>query len=140
LQQYDGVTGASLGVFNNGPAVTGAWGVKIGPNGNVYAVRTSSVRVMEHRASTGLYLRGFVRGDASLSTPTGLAFRPGFINDCNGNLVVDSCDPQWKDVDLFVAQLLLDTPDVALVCMYDLSGDGLLNGEDITGFLGRLLP
>ncbi|HKQ49993.1 MAG TPA: M12 family metallo-peptidase [Phycisphaerae bacterium] len=92
LLRYNGATGASLGQFNNGPTMEGAWGVRVGPDGNVYAVRsTGTIRVQEYTVS-GLYLRSFVRADPPLISPTGLAFRPGRLNDCNNNLVLDACE------------------------------------------------
>jgi hypothetical protein len=140
LLQYNGTTGASLGQFNNGPVITSVWGVRVGPNGGVYAMRSSGdIRVIEYRASDGLYWRSFVRADALLPTPTGFAFRPGFLHDCNGNAVLDSCDPEWRDLDLFVTQLLADPQLAAYVCMFDTDSDGLLTGSDIQGFLARYL-
>ena len=64
---------------------------------------------------------------------------PPAVTDCNGNGVPDLCDPEWLDLDLFVAQLLVTVQNPVLVCMYDGQGDGQLNSRDIGPFLGRVL-
>ena len=89
---YDS-NGLSLGQFNDEYPLGGLWGIRVGPNGNVFVVRVSGgVRVIEYDVSTGRYLRSFLRGDAMLSQPTGLAFRPESPTDCNENAVLDVCD------------------------------------------------
>jgi outer membrane protein assembly factor BamB len=139
LLLFNGTTGASLGQFNNGPTMESAWGVRVGPDGNVYAVRSSGTIRVQMYTATGFYLRSFVRADPPLGTPTGVAFRPGFLNDCNGNRVLDACDPESTDVDLFVAQLLADSQDPVLVCMLDQTADNQLTGADIPGFIAKYL-
>lgn len=139
LLRYDGVTGASLGQFNNGPTMESAWGVRVGPDGNVYAIRSSgTIRVQAYKADTGLYLRSFVRADPPLLSPTGLAFRPR-LNDCNDNLLLDTCEPVSSDIELFAAQLIADPQDPVLLCMYDKNGDGQLDGGDVQGFANMLV-
>lgn len=138
--RYDGVTGVSLGQFNNGPTIDNPWGVRVGPDGNVYVVRSAgTIRVHAYKSSTGMYLRSYVRADSPLVSPTGLAFRPGVLNDCNGNRVLDRCEPAFSDVALFVDQLLADPQDPTYVCMFDKNGDGQLNGRDVQGFTAMLL-
>jgi hypothetical protein len=89
---YDG-NGASLGKFNDEYPLGGLWGIRVGPNGNVFVVRVSGgVRIVEYDVNTGRYIRSFIRGDALLSQPTGLAFRPDSPLDCNFNGVLDQCD------------------------------------------------
>ncbi len=89
--QYDGA-GAPLGVFDNGPELTGAWGLLVTPDGNVLASRsTGTIRIMEY-APNGLYLRSFIRGDSALVAASMFAVRPASTNDCNENLVLDRCD------------------------------------------------
>ncbi len=86
--------GASLGIFNNdGYALTQPWGIAVGPNGNVYAARSSGgVRVIEFDVNAGRYIRSFIRADALLTQPTGIAFRSKSPVDCNANSVLDACD------------------------------------------------
>lgn len=89
---YD-ANGASLGKFNDEYPLGGLWGIRVGPNGNVFVVRVSGgVRIIEYDVNTGRYVRSFIRGDALLSQPTGLAFRPDSPLDCNFNSVLDACD------------------------------------------------
>jgi len=91
--QYQAGTGAYVGVFNDEVVPTSPWGIRVGPNGNVYVVRSAgTIRVLEYNAQTGRYYRAIVRGDDGLPTPTGLAFRPASAFDCNQNGVFDSCD------------------------------------------------
>ncbi len=85
--------GAFLGQFNDNYPLTAAWSLAIGPNGNVFAARTTSeVRVIEYGVTTGRYLRSFVRGDSSLVAPTSIAFRPLSPNDLNRNGLPDVCE------------------------------------------------
>lgn len=89
---YDGATGADVDVIND-VAVTGAWGVRIGPNGNIFAVRsTGTIRVIEYDQVSGRYVRSFVRGDEGLSSPSGLDFRPTSYRDCDRSGVLDACE------------------------------------------------
>jgi hypothetical protein len=140
LLQYNGATGAFISQFNNGPTMNNPWGVRVGPDGRVYAVRsTTTIRVQQYKNDTGLYLRAFVRADTGLPSPTGLAFRPGFTNDCNGNRVPDACDPESTDIDLFVHELLADPQLQASICLFDQNADGLLDGRDVSGFTAKVL-
>ena len=59
--------------------------------------------------------------------------------DCNANGLPDACDPEFTNIVLFVNQLLADSQDPALVCVFDQTGDGTLNGADCQGFVDRLL-
>jgi DNA-binding beta-propeller fold protein YncE len=140
LLQYNGTTGAFIGQFNNGPAMTGPWGVRVGPDGNLYAVRsTGTIRVQSYKADTGLYLRSFVRADPPLISPTGLAFRPGSNSDCNANQVLDVCEPESMDINLFVQEMLAEPQAQSSICLYDQDSNGLLDGRDVPGFVAILL-
>ncbi len=89
---YD-ANGLSLGQFNDQYPLSGLWGVRVGPNGNVFVVRVSgNVRIVEYDVSSGRYLRSFIRGDAQLNQPTGFAFRSESPVDCNSNEALDVCD------------------------------------------------
>jgi len=139
LLEYAAGTGAFLRVFNQVWIVDGAWGLRIGPSGNVFAVRNiNTIRVLEFRLD-GKLVRSYVRGDFGLPSPTGLAFRPGATNDCNANRRLDACDPEWTNVGLFVQTLLSASPDPTLVCFYNRNGDGGLNAADIQPFVDDLL-
>lgn len=139
--EYNGATGAFIRIFNQTITVAGAWGIRIGPNGNVFVVRShSDVRVYEYDVTSGLFMRSYVRGDGPLPSPSGLDFRSGFTNDCNANRVLDRCDPEWTDVDLFVDTLMADPPDPVLKCLYNRNGDSELDGLDVQPFLDDLLP
>ncbi len=59
--------------------------------------------------------------------------------DCNGNGIPDECDVEYSNIGVFVGQLLAETPDPVLVCMFDQNGDATLDGTDIRGFVDRLL-
>lgn len=132
---YNGLTGASLGQFNQVIEATGAWGIRRGPNGNVYVVRSSgTIRVLEFTPG-GLFVRSYVRGDTALPTPTGLDFRPAAPGvDCDGSGVLDACKPDF-DSDLI--------PDPCDSCPLrktgDCSGDGLVNTGDVSAFVAVLL-
>jgi DNA-binding beta-propeller fold protein YncE len=119
LLEFDGTTGAPLGRFNRGGTSTALtfdepWGVRIGPNGNVYASRhhvdpggqggglfdndiaelhVNASRIYEFDVDSGNFLRSYVTGhDTGLWSPTGFDFLPGEGLDCNGNNVPDACD------------------------------------------------
>jgi len=59
--------------------------------------------------------------------------------DCNGNGVPDECDPEHSDIGLFVDQLLVESPDPVMVCMFDQNSDATLDGTDIQGFVDMLV-
>jgi len=87
------MTGTFLRIFNGVFSVTNAWGLRLGPNGNVFVMRSGgAIRVLEFDVDSGLYVRSFIRGDPALVSPTGFAFRPTSPNDCNQNTVPDDCD------------------------------------------------
>lgn len=86
-------TGAFLRVFNDLVIPTRPWGIRVGPNGNVFVVRTQGdIRVLEYLPETGRYYRALVRGDLFLVSPAGFDFRPASPLDCNLNGVLDACD------------------------------------------------
>ena len=63
----------------------------------------------------------------------------GESGDCNSNGVPDECDSAYLDIGLFVDQLLAESQDPVLVCMFDQNGDATLDGADIQGFVERLV-
>lgn len=86
-------TGVFLRNVTTGIIPNGAWGLRIGPNGNLFVGRnTGQIRILEYDLAAGRYLRSFIRGDNLLTSPTGFAFRPRSLVDCNANFAVDTCD------------------------------------------------
>jgi hypothetical protein len=47
--------------------------------------------------------------------------------------------PECTDIGLFVQLLLTGNQEPAVLCMFDENNDGIFNGEDIQGFVDRLL-
>ncbi len=85
--------GSPLGQYNDEFPLGGPWGIRLGPNGNVFVTRTGgAIRIVEFDLTTGRYLRAFIRNDPGLSEPTTFAWRPGSNADCNGNDRLDTCD------------------------------------------------
>lgn len=85
--------GAFLGKFNDTYPLPLPWAIAVSPAGTVFAAQTTSnIRVIEYDAAAGRYLRSYVRGDAGLSAPSALAFRPASPHDANGNNVPDACE------------------------------------------------
>ncbi|MFQ5423175.1 MAG: M12 family metallo-peptidase [Phycisphaerae bacterium] len=198
------------------------WGVRVGPNGNVFVVRTgdafgtpglggnnhhddaddmvfggaelhlTNAQIYEFDIRNGNFVRTHIGGnDHGLLFPTGFAFVGrwdldcnlnllpdscdiasglsadanadgvpdecqidcngngvqdrldiipfGTSRDCNGNGVPDACDPESRDVTLFVGLLLAAHPDPTLTCMHDRNDDGRVDGADIQSFVDILL-
>ena len=65
-----------------------------------------------------------------------LAEAPG--DDCNNSGVPDICEGS-DDVALFVGELTAAVPNPLLTCLFDVNGDGTVNGLDIQPFVDRLL-
>ncbi len=59
--------------------------------------------------------------------------------DCNQNGLNDRCDPEAVDIGLFAEQLIAEAQDPGYVCLFDLNSDSLLNGDDISHFVRKLL-
>ncbi len=90
--RYNGTTGTYIDVFTDEVEMDNPWDIAVGPNGNVYVSRSGGTpRIIEYDP-VGRYYRAFVRGDAGMLQPTGIAFKPASTNDCNGNLIPDDCD------------------------------------------------
>ncbi|MGB5105672.1 MAG: M12 family metallo-peptidase [Candidatus Zixiibacteriota bacterium] len=129
ILQYNGVTGAFIGAFNDLQQPSSPYGVKVGPNGNVFVSENSlgggTPRIIEY-LPIGRFYRRVVRGDNSgLVNPAGLAFRPGSSLDCNRNFQLDACDiAQFVSVDLNLNGI----PDECETL--DDDGDGIVNGLD----------
>ncbi|MCP4247813.1 MAG: hypothetical protein GY778_12260, partial [bacterium] len=107
--EFDGTTGAYLRASHHGGTIYGPWGVRVGPNGNVFLTRdyvptrdagggpeplhATTTRIYEYDPISGYHLRSYILGDdTGLSSPTGFAFMPGAATDCNANYIPDNCD------------------------------------------------
>jgi len=124
--EYDGATGNLLRKFNRAGTdvaltMAGPWGVRIGPDGQVYISRhfhngdpdggghdddhsftggddpqplhVNSTRIYQFEARTGNFIRSYITGnDTGLRFSTGFDFMPGWGVDCNNNQLIDSCD------------------------------------------------
>jgi len=103
ILEYDGLTGTFVGIFNDIMAPAAPWGLRIGPNQNVFVGLTATpIYIVEYDELTGQYIRRYVRGDTALVAPTGFDFRPGSVNDSNANGLLDACDCEFAlygDVD-----------------------------------------
>lgn len=92
MLEYDGTTGDFLKEFNDLADVDQPWGIKLGPNGNVFVARGGGVpRILEY-VPEGRYHRYYVRNEANMQSPTGLVFRPQSQFDGNGNGILDICE------------------------------------------------
>ncbi len=154
LLKYDGATGVWLGKFNNGGddnALTfdQPWGLRMGPDGLLYASRNGAVsaqldeplpediaelhinstRIYIYEPETGDFLRSHVIGnDSGLDNPSGFDFVPRDGFDCNGNYAPDACDiASGLSADIN-ANGVPDTCE----CPGDFSADGMVG---ITEFL-----
>jgi len=117
--EFEGTTGASRGRWALSGTATrltqvSPWGLRVGPNGNVFLVRTgedhgsgsggnhdhehaelhlTNAQIYEFDVANGLFLRSHVNGnDHGMEFPTGFDFVPGHQADCNRNQLPDSCD------------------------------------------------
>src|SRR5207248_2840142 len=79
LLRYDGGTGTSAGTFlsRSVSGVTGARGLAVGPDGNLYVAFGSNASVRRYGGKTGADLGAFVApGAGGLSSPGDVAFGP----------------------------------------------------------------
>lgn len=96
ILEYNGTTGLFLRVFNDVVAPRYPWGLRVGPNGDIFVSENISAgvaQVLEY-VPGGRFYRRYVRGSNNgLVSPTGFAFRPSSpLYDCNNNGVLDVCD------------------------------------------------
>src|SRR5438128_4217241 len=97
VQRYDGNTGASLGTFAAGGALSGPTGLVFGPDGNLYVTSIDNGKVLRYNGTTGAFLNTFVDNiphsfvvvdpqtqEGFAVGPLGLAFGP------DGNLYVSN--------------------------------------------------
>ncbi len=110
--RYDGVTGASLGVFTSGGALALPYDLTFGPGGDLFVSSGSTNQVLRYDGGNGNYLGVFASG-GGLSSPIGLAF--------------------GTDGDLFVSSL-----GTRQVLRYD-GGTGAFEGVFIPSGVGGLV-
>jgi DNA-binding beta-propeller fold protein YncE len=159
--EYEGATGAPLGKWAQvGTATrltqTSPWGIRVGPNGNVFVARTgedfgsgslgshdhsdeesdiveelhlTDARTYEYDVRTGGFIRAHVTGqDHNLRFAAGFDFVPGWAVDCNFNLIQDSCD-----ITTGTSQDT-DASGVPDECEIDCNANGTLDRLDIIPF------
>ncbi|HMN97625.1 MAG TPA: M12 family metallo-peptidase [Phycisphaerales bacterium] len=165
ILSYDGTTGASLGPFNKGGTTDALtfdepWGLRLGPNGNVFAVRhdpgeptghgggllhgdiaelhVNASRIYEFAVPSGIFLRSYVTGhDTGLWAPTGFDFMPGDATDCNRNGIADTCDiARGRSLDRNANGI----PDECESFSPDLDGNGIVDGADLGALLAAWGP
>jgi DNA-binding beta-propeller fold protein YncE len=138
ILEYDRLTGDFVRTLNRDFSTVGAdlnaWGVAIGPGGNVYITRhTGEHRVFEFDVLSGEYVQSYVRGPyAGLDEPTGIAFAPGFSTDCNANQIPDGCEVATGSA----ADANLD--DIPDACQTDCDGNGTADWLEIAPRGSRL--
>ncbi len=85
VRRYNGVTGASMGVFAKGGGLQGPSNVVFGPDGNLYVSSSDNGEVIRFHGKTGASMGVFAHG-GGLQSPQGLTFGP------DGNLYVVDYD------------------------------------------------
>jgi len=126
ILEYDGTTGDFVRDFSEGYTIVNPWGLRIGPNGNVFAAASTSTgeaRIMEY-FETGVNFRPLVRGAGALGGPSGFCFLPASISDVNQNGIPDGCEPGDLDGD-GIADISDNCPAVPNPLQTDNDGDGV---------------
>ncbi|MCL4742029.1 MAG: hypothetical protein KJZ54_07480 [Phycisphaerales bacterium] len=164
---YDAATGEPKGKWNQGGTATvltleEPWGLRVGPDGGVYAstshvhrdtggLHVTRARVYHFDARNGYYMRAFIVGnDTDIWRPSAFDFMPDAGTDCNLNGVPDPCeiaDGRAQDCN---ANGIPDSCDIAsgrsddanrdgipdeCQCLPDFNGDGAVNTIDLFAFL-----
>lgn len=80
--EYNGTTGAFVGVFASGGGLSGSNGLAFGPNGDLFVASQRTDQVLEYNGSTGAFVKVFA--SSNISEPQGLSFGP------NGDLFVSN--------------------------------------------------
>ncbi len=85
VEQYDGLTGAFLGIFASENGLSDATGLDFGPDGNLYVASSSTASILEFNGSTGAFEGIFIpSGSEGLNNPDDIFFQeipeplPGF--------------------------------------------------------------
>ncbi|GIK20421.1 MAG: hypothetical protein DYG93_04580 [Leptolyngbya sp. PLA2] len=139
---YDGATGAPKGKWNQGGTSTvltleEPWGLRVGPDGGVYAstshvhrdtggLHVTRARVYHFDPRNGYFMRAFIVGnDTDIWRPSGFDFMPDAGTDCNLNGIPDDCeiaDGRAQDCN---TNGLPDSCDIAAGRSQDLNRDGI---------------
>lgn len=134
IHEFDRNTGQSLGRWDRGGLEEGYWGlgrpwsIRIGPDGDVYvSTFEANTAVQVYEESTGLFKRRYYILSQLIPAPTGFDFAPPADGDCDGNLVIDSCDiASGTHADANSNGI----PDVC-ECLADHTGDGVVAVDDL---------
>ncbi len=152
--EYEGQDATPLGKWARvGTATvltqTHPWGIRVGPNGNVFVARTgddhgdlqsdqgssaaelhlTDAAIYEFDVADGNFVRTHIGGAGhGLEFPTAFDFIPGWQIDCNLNYLPDSCDiASGTSADL-------DLSGVPDECEVDCNGNGILDRLDVIPF------
>ena len=156
--EFDGQDGTPLGKWaqvgtSSVLTQTHPWGIRVGPNGNVYVARTgedhdhvtaspvadprkdtaalhlTDAAIYEFDVANGNFVRTHIGGAGhGMEFPTAFDFIPGWQIDCNFNLLPDSCDIASG------TSLDLDLSGVPDECEIDCNSNGILDRLDIIPF------
>ncbi|MCH7879160.1 MAG: hypothetical protein IH914_07595, partial [candidate division Zixibacteria bacterium] len=156
LLEYDGATGAFLKIFSDGLSITLPWGLKVGPNGNLFAARGGAVpRIIEY-VPEGRYHRYYIRNEADMVSPAGMAFMPQSQFDTDGNGILDVCvgglpgccdtpgdannsgTVNIGDVTFLIARIFAGGAAPPCQDEADENGDGTVNIADVTYLIARI--
>ncbi len=157
LLEYDGVTGAPLGQWDDGGldsgiwALQGPWDLELGPDGNVHVTSNSgNAAVHSYDVDTGGFMRSFyvLAAAGPVDFATGLAFIPGDDVDANRNFIPDVCELVPGDIDgdgaVGITDLLLllaawgpCPPQCPPSCAADLDGDCVVGIVDLLTLLAN---
>src|SRR4029079_11506521 len=66
VNAFDGLTGQYQGIWNDGPGGFYAWGIRQGPDGNVYVSTTGGGSVYRFNSVTGQFIDQFAGGNGIL--------------------------------------------------------------------------
>ena len=156
--QFSGNSGAFIGRFNNAGTdvaltMDEPWGVRVGPDGNVYVTRhgayedrlgfngdpqalhVNATRMYIFDGGSGNFIRSYITGnDTSLWQPTGFDFMPGNVEDCNMNGKPDTCDILSGISDDANGDGI---PDECGGCTADINGDGYVDVTDLLAVIDQ---
>ncbi len=104
VRRYNGVTGASMGVFAKDGGMQGPSNAVFGPDGNLYVSSSNNAKVIRFHGKTGAPMGVFAHG-GGLQSPWGLTFGPDrnlYVVDYNTAAVVRFKGSDGAYMDTFV--------------------------------------